>query len=186
MESPSLFLCKGLLLTGEASPGVVWGGCSDRKGPWEDPLLQAERGGHGGTQAAQVDALREQGVLRGEEKPDPSLFKVTSANRTHGCALTLGVLTHYDGLLPTRDFPGHSTQRTTNALGQIQAPVFVPIKGSGMGVRALMLSCEVCLGGSAGDRAVLGLLTQKRQAMGVERGWRRAWDSTEDMAVSSL
>lgn len=44
-----------------------------------------------------------------------------------------------------------------------------------MGVRALMLSCEVCLGGSAGDRAVLGLLTQKRQAMGVERGWRRAW-----------
>lgn len=93
MESPSLFLCKGLLLTGEASPGVVWGGCSDRKGPWEDPLLQAERGGHGGTQAAQVDALREQGVLRGEEKPDPSLFKVTSANRTHGCALTLGVLT---------------------------------------------------------------------------------------------
>lgn len=32
MEFPSLLLCKGLLLTGEASPGVVWGGGSDRKG----------------------------------------------------------------------------------------------------------------------------------------------------------
>lgn len=92
MESPSLFFCKGLLLTGR--PVLEW--CGEDALTGRDSgrtLLQAERGGHRETQAAQVDAVREQGGLRGEEKPDPSLFKVTSANRTHGCALTVGVLT---------------------------------------------------------------------------------------------
>lgn len=36
--------------------------------------------------------------------------------------------------------------------------MFVFIRGFGMGVRVLMLSFEVCLGGSVGDRVVLGFL----------------------------
>lgn len=36
MESSSLLLCKGLLLTGEASLGVVWGGL------WQEGTLGAD------------------------------------------------------------------------------------------------------------------------------------------------
>lgn len=39
MEFFFLFFCKGFLFIGEVSFGVVWGGCFDRKGFWEDFLF---------------------------------------------------------------------------------------------------------------------------------------------------
>lgn len=95
MEPPSLRLCKGLLLTGEASPGVVLVGRSDRKGPWEEALLQAERRGpREGPRLLRWMLSGNKGCLEGRKSQIPLYLKsVTSAHRVHGCTLTVGVLT---------------------------------------------------------------------------------------------
>lgn len=95
MESPSLLLCKGLLLTGEARPGVVVVGRSDRKGPWEETLLQAESRGHReGPRLLRWMLSGNKGCSKGRKSHVPLYLKlVTSAHRVHGCTLTVGVPT---------------------------------------------------------------------------------------------
>lgn len=95
MESPSLLLCKGLLLTGEASLGVVVVGRSDRKGLWEETLLQAERRRHReGPRLLRWMLSGNKGCSEGRKSQIVLYVKlVTSAHRVNGCILTVGVLT---------------------------------------------------------------------------------------------
>lgn len=93
MESSSLLLCKGLLLTGEASLGVVWGGTLAGRDPGSRLCFRlrgedtgSDPGCSGGcSQGAR--SVQRGGILY------IYLKLVTSAHRVHGCALTVGVLT---------------------------------------------------------------------------------------------
>lgn len=80
--------------------------------PWDGALFlpqpegrghkEGMGGGRSGTEAAQLEALREQGVFRGEEKPGNSLYKVSHRDPDRGGR-------GRGGVLPTRDLPVRGT-----------------------------------------------------------------------------
>lgn len=171
-----------------------WWGDSGRKGPWEQTLLQAERRGH-----------RERPRLLGwmlsgskecsEGRNTLYLFKVS-----HQCPQGPWLCPdcwspHWGGhgngdLLPARDCPEHGTQRTPNALVRcrllclcrwdqgLDAELWVSLEFPSRST--WWEECTAQGGAEASDSGEVG------QAMEVEGGWRRAWDPTVGLGVSSL
>lgn len=144
MESSSLLLCKGLLLTGEASLGVAWGGTLAGRDPGSRLCFRlrgedtgSDPGCSGGcSQGAR--SVQRGGILY------IYLKLVTSAHRVHGCALTVGVLTGVAMVMGICSLPEIAQSMVhrgpqmpwSDAGSCVCAP-----QGLWDGVRALTLSC---------------------------------------------